>query len=168
MDKNGFVLIGKIVKAHGIGGAVKVCSYAESFRTFERAGTVLIENQDSRGFEIKKVWPGPGKSVILALKGVEDRDQGNSLAGSKILIKKSALPELEDSEYYWADIIGLDVLTIDGQCLGKVESIVETGSSDVYVVRGEEKETLVPAVSSVVVNIDLNKKIMQVNLPEGL
>ena len=70
------------------------------------------------------------------------------------------------------DLIGLSVYTIDGDCLGRIDSIIPTGSNDVYVVKnmvdGKENEVLIPALESVVVEVDLNREIMRVDLPEGL
>jgi 16S rRNA processing protein RimM len=171
VNKEGFVLIGKILKAHGLGGAVKVCSYAESAKIFEEASRVFVLDKDSgtkKTFKVKGVRPGPGKSIILDINRVENRDQANLLSGCEILIKKSALPELEEDVYYWSDIIGLEVFTSAGQNIGRVESIVATGSNDVYIVRGDEVETLVPALESVVLSVDLDKGSMLVNLPQGL
>lgn len=172
MNKEGFVLIGKVLKAHGLGGAVKVCSYAESVKIFEEADQIFVLDKDSgtqNAFKIKGARSGPGKSVILSFNRVENIDQASMLSGCDILIKKSALPEVEEGVYYWADIIGLEVFKSTGQSIGKVEAIVETGSNDVYIVRGEDQaETLVPALESVVLSIDIDKAAMVVELPEGL
>jgi 16S rRNA processing protein RimM len=78
------------------------------------------------------------------------------------------LPGLEVNTYYWEDIIGLSVYAEDGVFLGRVESIIQTGSNDVYVVKDGKSEILVPAMESVVLKIDLDQKRMKVNLPEGL
>ena len=112
------------------------------------------------------------KTVLLSLKEIENRTQAEALVGSELYIEKMSLPELEDGDYYWFDIIGLSVFTVEGEYIGQVASIMPTGSNDVYIVKGvageRQKETLIPALASVVVSIDLEKKTMQVDLPEGL
>jgi 16S rRNA processing protein RimM len=77
------------------------------------------------------------------------------------------LEDLTEGEYYWRDIIGLDVYTQDGKRLGRIESVFPTGSNDVYVCKGE-REMLIPAIADVIQGIDLDKNIMTVKLLEGL
>jgi len=78
------------------------------------------------------------------------------------------LPELGEDTHLWFDLIGMAVYTTEDKYLGRIESIIETGSNDVYVVQDHEKEVLIPALESVVVDIDLEHKRMRVDLPEGL
>ena len=80
---------------------------------------------------------------------------------------RAQMPPLEDGSYYWCDLIGSAVYD-DEQYIGTLESIIPTGSNDVYVVTDGEKETLVPALASVVREVDVNRKRMRVTLPEGL
>ena len=75
---------------------------------------------------------------------------------------------MDEDTYYWFDLIGIEVYTKTEEFLGRIESILETGSNDVYVVKKHEKEVLIPALKSVVLEIDLEHKLMQVDLPEGL
>jgi 16S rRNA processing protein RimM len=112
------------------------------------------------------------KTVLLSLKGIENRTQAEALVGSALYIEKKSLPELKDGDYYWFDLIGLTVFSVEGEYIGRVASIMPTGSNDVYIVKdeagGRQKETLIPALASVVVSIDLEKKTMQVDLPDEL
>ena len=86
----------------------------------------------------------------------------------ELFIPQSELPELDEDTYYWVDLIGMKVYTTTDQFLGRIESILETGSNDVYVVKKHETEVLIPALESVVLEIDLEHNRMQVDLPEGL
>jgi len=99
-------------------------------------------------------------------------EQAELLAGAELLIEKEDLPELEHGTWYWTDIIGLDVFAVDDTYIGRVTSIIQTGSNDVYVVKNpdgnNDKEILIPAIESVVAAIDLAKGRMTVDLPEGL
>ena len=98
--------------------------------------------------------------------------RAEELVGARVYIKKSELPELDDETHYWFELIGLAVYTTGGEFLGRLDHIIETGSNDVYVVKSRQgrqaKEILVPALKSVVKNIDLGGRRMEVELPEGL
>ena len=173
MEKNGFLPIGKIVGAHGLKGNIKVYSYAESLSVFEPGSSILVINTKGSKKTYKIKWVKPHTRVfLLSLKGIGSRDSAETLIGSELFIEKAKLPELEDGSYYWFDIIGLSVFTTDEQYLGKIESIISTGSNDVFVVKDPNKEqkneTLIPALESVVLEIDFKFKTMRVDLPEGL
>jgi 16S rRNA processing protein RimM len=163
------ILIGRIVAAHGTGGNLKLLSYADSLEIFAAGRPVLVVC--SRGYEAvySISWArSHGRSALLSLKGITSRTQAEALAGCDLFIDKSTLPELEEGTYYWSDLIGLDVYSIGGAYVGRIESIFETGSNDVYVVKHMGKELLIPALKSVVIAIDLQARRMEVDLPEGL
>lgn len=173
MGKNGFFAVGKIVGVHGIKGTVKVYSYTESFALFKTGALVFVKSsgEPEKSFEID--WARPHKRVVLlSFKEIGNRNDAESLIGSKLFIKRKKLPELDKGSYYWFDITGLSVYDVDGRFIGIVESIIATGSNDVYVVkdsgRGGNNETLIPALESVVLEINLEQKIMRIKLPEGL
>jgi 16S rRNA processing protein RimM len=118
-------------------------------------------------------WAKPhARTVLLSLREVKTRAQAEALIGCELYIEKSSLPTPEEDAYYWFDIIGLSVFTVGGEFIGRVASIIPTGSNDVYVVKDtaavSQKEILIPALASVVVAVDLEQKIMRVDLPEGL
>ena len=170
VQKEGILTIGKIVGAHGIKGAVKVYSYAESPSIFKPDRSILIEDKNNRRRSFCIEWARPHKrNVVLSFKEIDSRSDAEALVGSALYIHKKELPEPESGTYYWTDIIGLSVYRGDGNYLGEVTSILPTGSNDVYIVRNEDnKETLIPALESVVLEIDLKQKRMLVDLPEGL
>jgi 16S rRNA processing protein RimM len=173
MPSNDYVLIGKIAGVHGIRGNVKVVSYADSQDVFEAERPFLVI--DARGVSSTHVidWVKPHKrGLIMAFQGIRDRDGAEALLQAEIYIKRSDLPELEEDTYYWFELIGLSVTDLDGGFLGRIESVMETGSNDVYVVKDPEREAsyelLVPALGTVVRSVDLEKGVMTVDLPEGL
>ena len=169
MGKNASIIIAKIVGTHGIKGTLKVYSYAESVSVFKPDSLILVRN--AKGYEKTHAvkWVKPHKRIILlSLKGITNISQAELLIGSELFINKSDLPKPGDDTYYWFDIIGLSVFTINNEYIGRVESIIPTGSNDVFVVKDGNKETLIPGIESVVLSIDLNKKIMRVDLPDGL
>ena len=164
------VIIGKIVGVHGIKGYVKVHCEAESFSAFSPGHTVIVRDSKgaSRVMEIVDARP-QGRKQLLLLKGISDRNLAETLPGSDLLVEKSSLPDLEPDSYYWSDIVGMSVISVDGRHIGTVTSLIETGSNDVYVIQTPDAgEILIPAIASVVLEIDLNRKIMRVDLPEGL
>ena len=161
--------IGKVVGTHGIKGNLKVFSYAETSAVFQPQGYVLIQSGIGRiqPYKINRVSPFKG-GVILSLNDISDRNQAQEMVGAELFIQKCDLPELEKDTYYWFELIGLSVWTVDNQMIGQIDSIIQTGSNDVYVVKGPEKETLVPALASVILDIDLDQQTMRVRLPDGL
>lgn len=173
MEKNGFLPIGKIVGPHGVKGNIKVYSYAESLSVFDPGSSILVINAKGSEKTYKIKWVKPhARVILLSLQGIESRDSAKTLIGSELFIEQANFPEPEDGSYYWFDIIGLSVFTTDEQYLGKIESIIFTGSNDVFVVKDPNKEydneTLIPALESVVLEIDFELKTMRVDLPEGL
>jgi len=109
------------------------------------------------------------RRLLMKIEGVHDREAAKAFAGKKLWIKKSDLPQLADDAYYWFDLIGMTVVTVEGETLGRLENILPTGSNDVYVVQNDAgRETLVPALDSVVLEVNLGSGRMVVDLPEGL
>ncbi len=165
--------MGKIVGVHGIKGTVKVYSYTESLTFFKTGASILLKSS-SRPYKSFKInWARPHKRIVLlSFNGIGNRNDAESLVGSKLFLKREKLPEPDNGSYYWCDIIGLSVYTINGDFIGVVESIIATGSNDVYVVkdtgRDGNNEILIPALESVVRQINMKQKFMRVKLPEGL
>ena len=141
-----WVLVGKIVGVSGVRGEIKLESYTEPrTRIFSyqpwRLGSGSGEREISgcRGRE-------QGKGVVATLPGVEDRDAAVPLVGTEIWVRRSALPRSKKGEYYWADLEGLEVDTVEGAKLGKVSHLVATGANDVLVVVDGKRERLIPFV----------------------
>ena len=104
-----------------------------------------------------------GKGLVVQLKECDDRDAAAALTGTDIGIYRSQLPAAEPDEYYWSDLVGLQVITADEQVLGVVDHLFETGSNDVLVVKGE-RESLVPFVKDQVVkSVDLETRTIRVD-----
>ena len=164
--------MGKIVGVHGIKGTVKVYSYADSVSRFKPGSSVILEADGlDKTFTIAWVKPHH-KTVLVAFEGITNRDRAEELVGLELFIARNSLETLEEGVYYWSDIIGLAVYTLENEYLGRVASILQTGSNDVYVVKNEKgqepAEILVPALDWVVREIDVDQKMMRVDLPEGL
>ena len=150
-------------------GGLKLISYAESLDVFAAGHPDRARGADGAEavYEVGEVRP-QGRGAVLFLAGVTHRSQAEALVGCDLFIEKATLPALPEGTYYWADLIGLEVVSVDGRSLGRLESILETGSNDVYVVKGAGKEILIPALKSVVKAVDLAARRVRVDLPEGL
>jgi 16S rRNA processing protein RimM len=167
MEKN-LIPIGRVVNTHGIKGKMKVEYFGEDLHLFFLYHEIFIENEKGRAepYEIIETIPQPPR-LILRLKGIEKIEEAESLIGREILIKKEALPKLEAGEYYWVDILGMEVETQEGKRIGNVREIFHTRAHDVYVIRGKRREIFLPATEEVIQDIDLNRGVMKVARMKG-
>ncbi len=169
MEKDLNISVGKITGTHGFKGTLKLFPYAESPDLFQSGKKIIVRYADGRFAEFTIGWIKPHKKgFLLFFKEAVSPEMADDLIDAELLVEREDFPETESGEYYWADLIGLSVYMIDGVYLGKLDSIFATGSNDVFVVKHDKKETLVPALESVVEKVDLDQKTMRVRLPEGL
>lgn len=168
-DQDELIPVGKIIGTHGIKGLLKVYSYSGNIHSLQTADTVFLKSKDGslREYVVKSVSAHSG-GFILGLNEFSDINQILTLTGSELCLKLSQLPPPEEDEYYWRDLIGLAVHTDQGVELGTIVDIFETGSSDIYVVRGSFKEYLIPAIADVIANIDIAGKKMIITPLDGL
>lgn len=167
--KSDFLPIGKIVGVHGLKGAVRVFSYSDSDSAFKHGEYIFIRKK-SGSFTSKKILKSSSYKNILrvSMEGICTRDEALDFTGSDLFIKKDSLETLPEGLHYRFQLIGLSVYTDESRFLGIVESVFPTGGNDVFVVKKEEKEILIPAIDSVVVSVNTAQKIMRVKLPDGL
>ena len=163
------LLIGKIVKPHGLRGDVKVMSYAESLNTYDNLKAIYLKKVDDtiEALHINKVSPAKGL-VILGIDGVEDVSGAEELRGLELFIDRNELEEPGEGEYYQHDLLGLNVFTIQGSDLGTIRNIMPTGDHDVLVVRKGKKEHLIPAIKDIVMEVNLKEKKVIIEPLEGL
>jgi 16S rRNA processing protein RimM len=163
------VLLGKIVATHGIKGQLRIAVYSGEFETILSLSSLMLKGPDG-GLETLEVATSAvhGKKLLVALKGYGSINQVLHLVGREIYSTRDQMPELSEGEFYWCDLLGLKVMTDGGELLGILADIIATGSNDVYVVKDDGREYLIPALEDVVLDIDLNKGIMMVSPPEGL
>jgi 16S rRNA processing protein RimM len=163
-----FYPVGRVVKPHGVKGRIKVDYFGEAIDRFLYQ-KVFIKGHSGRPepFEVLEVTPQPPR-LILRLKGVETIEETERLIGKEILVRREDLPELEKGEYYWFDILGMEVETENGKRIGTVRKIIPTGANDVYVVEGKRGEVFLPAIEEVIQSIDRQKRVIRVVRMEGL
>jgi 16S rRNA processing protein RimM len=164
-----YLVLGRTAKAWGLKGEVKVQPSADSIAIAAGSATVYLRGAggDLTEYVVERVRPA-GKAWILQFQGVGTIEQAERLVDRELLIPRSAAPTLPEGTYYHADLIGLKVVTEEGQELGRIAEILETGANDVYVVHGEGSEWLLPATREVVRRIDLAGEIMVVHLLKGM
>lgn len=164
-----YIEIGQIVNSYGIKGFVKVVPYTDNPERFQEFKTIFVNYRNELlEFEIDEVKIN--KSVVLLkFKGMNDINQIEIYKNCYLKIKKEDLKELPDDTYFIFDLIGMEVFTDKGDFLGNISDVIQTGSNDVYIVKGKDgKEILLPAIADVVKNVDIENKKMTVELLKGL
>lgn len=150
-----WLLVGRISGVFGVKGWIKVYSYTEPRDNI--VNYPLWHLKRGGEWQPVKLEAGRkhGKAVVAKLEGIDDRDAALALREVDIAINRDELEQLGPDEYYWADLIGLRVVTLQGMELGRVERLMETGANDVLVVVGD-RERLIPYIrGQVIESIDL-------------
>jgi 16S rRNA processing protein RimM len=168
-DSDELIPVGKIIAPHGIKGQMKLHSWSGNAESLAAVRFVTLKSPTGtlREFTTTCFKANSGK-FIIGLQGVDDINLVQPFVGSEVCLKRGQLPVLEEDEYYWSDLIGLQVYTDDGALLGTVADIFETGSSDIYVVRNEEREYLIPAIADVIKSVDLTGGKIVITPLDGL
>jgi len=160
------VLVGEVVRPHGLQGELRVYPITHDPRRFERLKEViLVHNEEKRRFKIESVRVSP-EFVYLMLEGIADRDLADSYRGWQVRVDRADVPPLQEGWYYF-ELEGMQVFEGE-KLLGTLAEVLETGANDVYLVRGPGGEICIPALKSVVQDVDVPNKRMQVILPPGL
>lgn len=163
------LLLGRVVKPHGLDGTLAVRSYADSELSFLDAGRVVLKTKENlrREYSVAAARPHK-KGVLLDLDGLDSVEEAEALRDADIYIRRDALTRDREDEYFWVELIGLEVYLKSGRHIGTLTRILPTGGNDVYVVSSGGNETLIPATHEVVEGIDLERKRMIINHMEGL
>lgn len=158
------IVVGTIVGLYGVQGWVRVMSHTQPRENLLNYQHWQLGRHGAWRPAELEAGQAHGKGLIIKLQECSDRDQARKLIGTDIAVPRSELPALAAGEYYWADLVGLRVETTDGQFLGQVDHLLETGANDVLVVQGEDRERLIPFVmEQVIKQIDLNTGRIQVD-----
>ena len=156
--------IGKIVNTFGIKGEVKLTPYTDNVAKFKKIKNIYVENEEMEIEEAKL----QNNFVILKLKAIDTMAQAEELRNKRVFIKRPE-KELPEGEYYIADLIGLNVYTDEGELLGKVLDIYNTGANDIYEVETlEKKKVLLPAIKDVLKDINIAENKIVVHILKGL
>jgi len=162
------LLIGKVLRPHGLEGLLRVRSFARSEASFRQTSEVLVRPAGGEIHACKVVSANPHKNIILMkLEGVNSLEEAEKLREAEVLIPTEAIPR-EEGEYFWHELIGLKVFQNTGEYIGDISRIIPAGGGEIYVVGRGKKEILVPATYEVVKEIDLEKGTMTISPMEGL
>ena len=161
-----FLAVGRVVRPFGLHGELKVGLLTDYPEQLSRLHTVYLGPQ-------AKAWTVEGLrlhqgAALFKLSGCDDRTAAEDLRDMLVQIPLDDAVPLEEGEYYEHQIIGMTVIEQDGTLLGKVSEIISTGANDVYIVVGPEGQLLLPAIESVILEIDLDADRMVVHVVEGL
>ena len=166
--KREWATIGTIVAPFGLRGELKVFSLSDIPDRFAQLETVYL-GPDYQPFRIESVRPFKGTMVLLKLPGINSATDAEPLREHDIFIPVEDLAKLPPDEYYQHDILGLQVIRLDGGPVGTITDIMPTGGNDVYVVKSPEgKQFLIPAVKAIVKQIDLVRRVMYIEPISGL
>ena len=168
MDEGGFLSIAVVIRPHGVKGKIQVRYLGDTPDYFTTLNEIRIgRNPDNlQSYRVQRIQPHKGLFVLELIDfSLEAAERSK---GYLLWVKRDELPPLDEGEYYWEDLIGLRVIADEGEDLGKVRSVFETGSNDVLVCGPEENEVLLPFIEDVVSEIDMNNGIIRIRLPEGL
>ncbi|MBI3146047.1 MAG: ribosome maturation factor RimM [Pseudogulbenkiania sp.] len=161
MRNDDLVLMGYVRGAFGVRGWVKIHADTESADSLFDYPVWWLGRDgqwSSYRFEDGLVQP---KALAAKLEGVDSREAAEAMRGMQIAIPRSEFPTTAEDEYYWSDLIGLDVVDKDGQRFGQVAELMETGANDVLVVREGKREWLIPFVGQFVLDVQVaDKRIM--------
>ncbi len=164
--------LGYLIKTHGLRGQMvahfdvdDVSAYTKLktvYLTLAGAPTKLVEHQ------IEKVQLQSGNKVLIKLRGIERIEEAEPLRGSQLHLPLAALPELEEDQFYFHDVIGFTVVDSALGNLGIVENFYELPQQDMLAMRYQDQEVLIPVVDELISHADHAKKEIYVNLPDGL
>ncbi|MGM8211777.1 ribosome maturation factor RimM [Virgibacillus sp. W0430] len=162
--------IGKIVNTHGIKGEVKVKRITDFEERFSIGETVYV--RDEKGNDMPLIIDGHRvhkQFDLLRFKEMDTINDVEKFKGSYLKVKEEQLKSLAENEYYYHEIIGCEVKTTTGEKLGIIESILSPGANDVWVVKqANGKEALIPYIADVVKQVNVDDKVVIIELMEGL
>ena len=160
--------VGVITTTHGVRGEVKVFPTTDPERFLDLEYVILDAGREMKKLEIRNVKFFKNL-VILKFDGIDNINDIEKYKGRDLWIPREEAQELDEDEYYIADLLGMKVLLEDGSEFGTLKNVMETGANDVYIVdRVDGEEILLPAIHDCVLDVDVEKNTMTVHLMKGL
>ncbi|MFQ3574463.1 MAG: ribosome maturation factor RimM [Thermodesulfovibrionales bacterium] len=161
--KDNLVTIGRVIKSWGNKGEILVQPITYDPDRFFLLEEVCFSNGEKAQWRQIRNIRRHGKNLIISISDCTNLDDADSFKHQYIRIDKSESPQLPEGQYYYYELEGMNVYTIDNDFLGKIESIMQAGEADVYIVKDDDgKETLIPAIRDFIVSIDVDNKKMVV------
>ncbi|MHB0857897.1 MAG: ribosome maturation factor RimM [Anaerolineae bacterium] len=161
-----YLVIGRVIGARGVQGELKIKLETDDPARFHALRQVLM-GETHQPFQVQRARVHLGQG-LLTLRDIDNRDAAEQWRGALVYVAIENAAALEEGEYFYHQLVGLAVVTVQGEELGTLTEILATGANDVYVVRGSGGELLLPAIKDVIQQIDLEQGRMLVRIPEGL
>jgi 16S rRNA processing protein RimM len=162
------VPLGEIVATHGLEGWLKVNPFNPESAALQSAREVFIEREGARWAHQLQAARPHNRQVLIKFYGIDHIEAAKAYIGAKLCVTEESLPALKPGEYYHFQAIGLEVWDTQGKRLGIVSRTWIVGGREIYVVTGEAKEYLIPAVKEIVEKIDFESGKMIIDPPDGL
>lgn len=162
------VCLGRIGGAHGVRGAVRIETFTREPEDIQAYGPLQSENGE-RCFRVT-VQRRAKSGVIARVDGISSRDAAAELKGIRLFVPRDVLPAPDDDEFYHADLIGLEAVTLDGVALGRVITVENFGAGDVIEIKSanSHKTILLPFNRETVPTVDLDQGLVKVDVPDSL
>ncbi len=164
--------MGRVFKAHGIRGEVKVIPETDDPTRFEGLHRVFLETTDMKAFTLETVRFQQGKhgvTVVLKIEGVDTREGAEALRHAGVYADRDALPPLAEDEFFFGDLIDLEVVTVEGATVGRVKDVLDLPAQAVLLVRREGlPEVLIPAIPPFLTDVDIERGRVVIQPIEGL
>ena len=169
MQTNDYLQVGVITSTHGIRGEVKVFPTTDDPKRFETLKNVVLDaGRTKLALEIENVKYFK-QFVILKFKGINNINDIEKYTKMPLLVSREDAVELEEDEYFIADMIGMDVITDEGEAFGTLKDVMETGANDVYIIDSEKHgEVLIPAIKECILDVDIESNKMTIHVMDGL
>jgi len=162
------IVLGRLTAPYGVRGWLRLHPFGDDPAAWQSMAQWWLSADDEADDEAWSAWTlrglrAHGNGWLVAFAGIEDRTAAGALAGQYVGAPRAALPDAGPDRYYWADLVGLAVINRQGQSLGRVAALIETGANAVLVVREGKRERLLPFVSSVIDAVDGAAGIVRVD-----
>ncbi len=162
--RKGFIAIASVRSPHGVRGELTVDPLTDFPERFEPGAIVWVAGAR---YTVRHARPHR-KSLLLELEGINSLGQAEALRGRLLEVPERELAQLAEDQYFRFQLVGMDVVYRDGEALGRITEVLETGANDVYIVQSQESELLLPAIDTVIKEVDVAGQRMVVELMEGL
>jgi len=173
-DTSMLIRIGTVVRAHGLGGELKVRPETDDPSRFRELKAIYIgaDGESAAAFSIQTARLQPtrhGVTVLLGVAGIGGRDEAERYRTCGVYAREDDLPALDDDEWFLDDLVGMEVTDANGNAIGSVREVIEIPSHPLLAVRRPDgREGLIPAVSPFLLAVDLERGTIEVDLPDGL
>ena len=167
-DESDFVVIGLLRRAHGVRGEIFVQPVSDVPERFEALERVLLRHGGSTEEVSVEAVRRDGKKILIKIEGIDDRTAAETLKGAELGVRRRDVYPVPEDTYYVFDLVGCKVVGKEDKYIGMIDDVLKMPASDVFAVRTEAGEALIPAVKSIVKEIDLENRVVKIEEIEGL